>query len=174
MSFFFPFFFFFFSFFCQGSGAAGGHFSSQRQLRGPRRPSLLSRPLRGSFRVFFFSLLAWSLLAVAFHQNEVLEAPQEVLQIAHRSHFRHLCLCITLALLRFFGVVYLRNVAVAASSVVRNGHSNGRNGVADAALFRPRSAASHHVYPADASAHIRPVASGAFCSHTFLEALRWK
>lgn len=52
----------------------------------------------------FFLLLPWSLQAVACHQNELLEAPQEVLQIALRSHFRHLCLCITLALLRFLGL----------------------------------------------------------------------
>lgn len=83
---------------------------------------------------------------MACHQNvKVLEAPQEVLQFARRLHFRHLCLCITLALLRFFGVVDLRNVAVAVSGVVRNGHGNGRNGAVDAALFRLRSAASHNV-----------------------------
>lgn len=63
--------------------------------------------------------------------------------------------CITLALLRFFGVVYLRNVAVAASGVVRNGRGDGRNGVVDAALFRPSSIPSCLAYRSDLSLLVR-------------------
>lgn len=55
-------------FFCQSSGAAGGHFSSQRQ-RCARRGRLFCHPVAPSG----FSLFAWSLLAEACHHNEVLK-----------------------------------------------------------------------------------------------------